>query len=73
MLMGCGAGGAIEPFPTMAGTASALFGCIEFTFAFVISQIALLWKINSTIPLSTTLTVLGFIACVVVILHANSK
>lgn len=73
MLMGCGAGGAIEPFPTMAGTASALFGCIEFVFAFVISQIALIWKINSTVPLGTTLAILGFIACVSLALHANSN
>lgn len=63
-LMGGGAGGAIAPFPDMAGTASALFGSIEFVFAFVISQIVLRWQIKSTIPLGYTLTILGFIALI---------
>lgn len=62
MLMGGGAGGAIEPFPEMAGAASALFGFSEFVFAFIVSTIVLEWKITSTVPLSLTLIVLGFTA-----------
>ena len=63
-VMGAGAGGAISPFPEMAGTASALFGCLQFVFAFVVSQIVLAWQVKSTLPLSTTLIILGFVAFV---------
>lgn len=70
MLMGGGAGGAIEPFPGMAGTASALFGSIEFIFAFFVSQIVMTWKINSTLPLSYTLLTLGFLAFIVLTITA---
>ncbi len=62
LLMGGGAGGAISPFPEMAGTASALFGSSEFVFGFVISQIVLEWQVKSTIPLGYTLTALGLVA-----------
>lgn len=73
MLMGGGAGGAIEPFPTMAGTASALFGSIEFIFAFLVSQIVLVWKVTSTDPLGLTLTILGIIACALLILSYKNS
>jgi len=61
-LMGAGAGGAIEPFPTMAGAASAVFGFCEFIFAFLVSTFVLEWKVASTIPLSMTLIILGSLA-----------
>lgn len=64
-VMGAGAGGAISPFPEMAGTASALFGCLQFVFAFVVSQIVLAWPVRSTLPLSYTLISLGFMAFVI--------
>ena len=61
-LMGGGAGGAISPFPEMAGTASALFGSMQFVFAFVISQIVMQWQVKSSLPLGYTLTILGLVA-----------
>lgn len=61
-LMGAGAGGAIEPFPGMAGAASAVFGACEFVFAFIVSTFVLEWKVTSTIPLSLTLIILGVLA-----------
>lgn len=64
MMMGGGAGGAIEPFATMAGTASALFGSIEFIMAFLISQLVLFWRVTSTNPLGYTLTLLGLISLI---------
>jgi len=66
-VMGAGAGGAIAPFPEMAGTASALFGCLQFVFAFLISQIVLHWQVKSTLPLSFTLMGLGFCAVLVML------
>jgi DHA1 family bicyclomycin/chloramphenicol resistance-like MFS transporter len=67
-VMGAGAGGAIAPFPEMAGTASALFGCMQFVFAFLISQIVLYWKVQSTLPLSYTLMALGVFSVGVMLL-----
>lgn len=58
-LMGAGAGGAIEPFPTMAGAASALFGSCQFVFGFIVSSIVLKWQVTSTLPLALTMIVLG--------------
>lgn len=65
-IMGGGAGGAISPFPEMAGTASALFGSMEFVLAFIVSQIVMEWQVKSTIPLGYTLTVLGGIAFIAI-------
>ena len=59
MVMGAGAGGAIEPFPKMAGTASALLGFSEFVFAFIVSTIVLKWQVTSTLPLAITMILLG--------------
>jgi Bcr/CflA subfamily drug resistance transporter len=64
-LMGAGAGGAIEPFPEMAGAASALFGSCQFVFAFIVSTIVLEWEVISTMPLALTLITLGAIAFIV--------
>lgn len=61
-MMGAGAGGAISPFPEMAGTASALFGCFQFIFGFAASQVALAWPVTSTLTLAYTLGILGLIA-----------
>jgi Bcr/CflA subfamily drug resistance transporter len=59
MLMGGGAGGAVEPFPEMAGTASALFGSLQLGFALLSTQFVLFWQITSTAPLGYSLTILG--------------
>ena len=63
-LMGAGAGGAIEPFPDMAGAASALFGSCQFVFGFVVSTIVLKWQVTSTLPLALTMIALGAIALI---------
>lgn len=67
-LMGAGAGGAIEPFPEMAGTAAALFGSSQFVFAFFVSQIVLFWKVNSTEPLGLTLMILGGVLFIILMI-----
>ncbi|WP_299491679.1 multidrug effflux MFS transporter [uncultured Shewanella sp.] len=73
MLMGAGAGGAIEPFGEMAGTASALFGCCEFVFAFLISTFVLQWKVTSTLPLSLTLIILGCLSIIFCFILSHTK
>jgi Bcr/CflA subfamily drug resistance transporter len=61
-LMGAGAGGAIKPFPEMAGAASALFGASQFILAFIVTTIVLEWEVVSTLPLALTIIALGAIA-----------
>ncbi|WP_298775389.1 multidrug effflux MFS transporter [uncultured Shewanella sp.] len=73
MLLGAGAGGAIEPFGEMAGTASALFGCCEFVFAFLISTFVLQWKVTSTLPLGLTLIILGCLATALCLMYRKIK
>jgi MFS transporter, DHA1 family, chloramphenicol/florfenicol resistance protein len=60
-MMGAGAGGAMEPFGEMAGSAAAMAGCLEFLCAAVLGTIIMHWPVRSTIPLSLTMTVLGFL------------
>jgi len=67
LLMGAGAGGALSPFPEMAGAASALFGACQFAFGFFISTMVLKWQVTSTVPLAITMLTLGFIAFVLCI------
>ena len=62
MLLGGTAAGALAPFARMAGTASALYGMIEFTFAMLVSAIVMLWPITSNIPLAVVLTAFGTLA-----------
>ncbi len=62
MAMGAGAGGAIEPFPDIAGAASALYACNKFVFAFLVSTIIMLRKVESSVPLGLTIFVLGALA-----------
>ncbi len=70
-LLGGGAGGAIEPFPEMAGAASAVFGASEFLFAFVVSTFVLKWQVKSTLPLSFTLITLGILMVIFCLSFAN--
>jgi DHA1 family florfenicol/chloramphenicol resistance protein-like MFS transporter len=66
-MMGAGAGGAISPFPEMAGTASALFGCLQFVFAFIVCQLVLEFSVNSTLPLAYTLAGFGLLAFITIL------
>ncbi|MGF1741827.1 multidrug effflux MFS transporter [Vibrio profundum] len=59
MMMGAGAGGAIEPYPTMAGAASAVFGFFQFTIAFAVSTFVLQFEVTSTEPLAIAQITLG--------------
>lgn len=73
MLMGGGAGGAIEPFPEKAGAAAAVFGASEFLFAFIVSTIVLEWQVVSTIPLAITLILLGGASAFVLVFFKKYK
>lgn len=60
-MMGAGAGGAMEPFGEMAGSAAAMAGCLEFLCAAIFGTIIMHWPVRSTIPLSLTMAILGFL------------
>ncbi|MCD6055323.1 MAG: hypothetical protein K0R12_285 [Gammaproteobacteria bacterium] len=58
-MMGASAGGALEPFPGIAGTAAALLGASEFLFSTCIATITLLWPIQSNMPLVIVFIIFG--------------
>ena len=49
-LVGSSASVALEPFPTIAGTASAAFGCLEFGICSCVGAALMLFPIHSTVP-----------------------
>ncbi|MCD6044886.1 MAG: hypothetical protein K0R48_49 [Gammaproteobacteria bacterium] len=65
-MMGAGAGGALEPFPDIAGTAAALLGASEFLLATLVGTVALLRPVTSNMPLAIVLTLFGGLAVLLV-------
>lgn len=76
-MMGAGAGGALEPFPDIAGTAAALLGASEFLLATLVGSVALLQPVASNMPLAIVLTLFGGLSLLLVLpyskIAANSK
>lgn len=66
-MMGAGAGGALEPFPDIAGTAAALLGASEFILATLVGTVALLRPITSNMPLAIVLTLLGGLSVLLIL------
>lgn len=50
---------ALTPFPKMAGTAGALYGCMQLLGGFIGSSVMTLWHANSAMPLAVTFCVLA--------------
>lgn len=65
-MMGSSAGGALEPFPDIAGTAAALLGASEFLLATLVGTIALLRPVTSNMPLAIVLSVFGLAALLLI-------
>ncbi len=66
-MMGAGAGGAMEPFKKIAGSAAALLGCMQFLFASIIGTFIMQWPVKSTDVLALTMMVLGAFSLLVFI------
>lgn len=66
-MMGAGAGGALEPFPDIAGTAAALLGASEFLLATLVGTVALLRPVSSNMPLAIVLSMFGLLALCLVL------
>lgn len=68
-MMGAGAGGAMEPFGEIAGSAAAMVGCLEFLCAAIFGTVIMHWAVNSTLPLSFTMIGLSALALTAMILY----
>ncbi len=66
-MIGAGAGGAMEPFAGMAGSAAALMGCLQFLISGAIGTYVMHWQVVSTTPLAITMTLLGLFTLVALI------
>ncbi len=71
-MMGAGAGGALEPFPDIAGTAAALLGAAQFLLATLVGTIALLRPVASNMPLAIVLSIFGLLAILLVLPYSRS-
>ncbi len=56
-MMGAGVGGAMQPFATIAGSAAALVGCLQFLVAGLIGSFVMRWQVSSTTPLAVTMII----------------
>jgi len=61
LMMGAGAGGAIEPFGDMAGSAGALVGFLQFFISSAIGSYVMHWEVTSTTPLALTMIGLSMV------------
>lgn len=66
-MMGAGAGGAMQPFANVAGSAAALLGCTQFLVGSAIGSWVMSWPMTSTLPLAISMAALGLAAFVVLL------
>lgn len=67
---------ALTPFPKMAGTAGALYGCMQLLGGFIGSSVMTLWHANSAMPLAITFCVLAVLTALqyyTLVLRFNSS
>jgi len=65
---GNGASGALEPFGEFAGTASAMFGAMQFSIAAIGASLAMLLDLTSSIPMGLALLLGGIPALVMLVI-----
>ncbi len=68
-MMGAGLAGAMEQFGEIAGSAAAMAGCLQFFFAAWLGGYIMHWPVNSTLPLSITMIILGAITLIVMLFY----
>ncbi|MDP1879774.1 MAG: multidrug effflux MFS transporter [Parachlamydiaceae bacterium] len=71
-LVGSSASAALEPFPFIAGTASAAFGALEFGISAIVGAILMTFPIHSTIPYALSILVMSFLSIVMFKYRARS-
>ena len=55
---------ALEPFPNLAGTASAAYGCLEYCISSIIIAFVMLFPIQSTLPYSISINLVSVISII---------
>ncbi len=63
-LVGGTASLALEPFPKIAGTASAAFGSFEFGIASIVGSLLMLFPVTSSVPYSIFIIVLSLLSLI---------
>lgn len=63
-LIGCSASKAMAPFQTIAGTASAAFGAIQFTLSSLVGSLLMLFPTNSTLPYASIIILMSILSVV---------
>ncbi len=70
-LLGGSAAAALEPFGHIAGTASAAFGCMDFSIAAIAGSLLMLFPITSSIPYGIALVI--FATLISLLFFASSR
>lgn len=68
-LVGATASLALEPFASIAGTASAAFGAFEFGVASLIGTLLMLFPLTSSVPYAIFIIVLSFLSYLLVLIQ----
>lgn len=63
-LVGPAAGIAMEPFNHLAGTAAAIFGCLQLFFSAVAGTILMCWPVTSTVNYGIMLIIIGVLSVI---------
>ena len=71
LMVGSASAGAMAPFPNRAGVASAALGFGRFGLSAVNGSILMLWRVNSTVPLSINYILLGVISLGILLVGAK--
>ena len=61
-VVGGSASAALEPFPAIAGTASAGFGALEFGISAIAGALLMLFPVNSTLPYGITIVLMALLS-----------
>ncbi len=61
-LVGSSASAALEPFPSISGTASAAFGGLEFGIAAIVGALLMSFPVTSTLPYGMTIVTMALLS-----------
>jgi MFS transporter, DHA1 family, chloramphenicol/florfenicol resistance protein len=65
---GSGASGALEPFGEFSGAAAAMFGALELGGSALLGSVAMLFKVQSSLPMAYTMIITTTFALVLLVI-----
>lgn len=68
-LLGAAASAALAPFAQMAGTASALFGAVQFAISALIGTVVMLFPTSSTVPYGISIVVIACLSALLFLMQ----